>query len=159
MFSFSCVGGKFCSHQIFQISRRNFLSRQISSSLNFSSSNILSPAVQFLIRSENLDPQSIKGSGKDGRIQKFDVIKAIKNNTAKKLTKKNESKGNSTNNNINTVNNRWSDSGRRVRKNFFIDQQKLSNEKIDQPKISVPESPNQQKSQTRRSRRIFLQQQ
>ena len=37
----------------------------------------LSPAVQKLITENNLDPASITGTGKDGRLTKGDVLKAL----------------------------------------------------------------------------------
>ena len=59
-------------------------------------SHSLSPAVMFLVRSEGLDPASIKGTGKDGRLVKFDVIQAIKAGTAKKLSPSASSSASST---------------------------------------------------------------
>ena len=63
--------------------------RSFSSSSHASSSSdaseLLSPAVMFLVRSSSLDPASIKGTGKGGRLLKFDVLQAIKAGTAKKL--------------------------------------------------------------------------
>lgn len=47
----------------------------------------LSPAVNWLIHSEGLEPSSIKGTGRAGRILKGDVLKALKDGTAKKATK------------------------------------------------------------------------
>ena len=43
----------------------------------------LSPAVRKLVDDNNLDPNQIKPSGKDGRILKADVLGAIENGTAK----------------------------------------------------------------------------
>ena len=43
----------------------------------------LSPAVRKLVDDNNLDPNQIKPSGKDGRILKADVLDAIENGTAK----------------------------------------------------------------------------
>ena len=43
----------------------------------------MAPAVRRLISEYNLDPASIDGSGKDGRITKADVLKAIEAGTAK----------------------------------------------------------------------------
>lgn len=43
----------------------------------------LSPAVRKLIDSNNLDPNSITGSGKDGRITKSDVLSVIEANSLK----------------------------------------------------------------------------
>ncbi len=43
----------------------------------------ISPAVRRLLGDYNLDPASIKGSGKDGRLTKADVLSAIDNGTAK----------------------------------------------------------------------------
>ena len=43
----------------------------------------ISPAVRRLLADYNLDPASIKGSGKDGRLTKGDVLTAIDNGSAK----------------------------------------------------------------------------
>ena len=43
----------------------------------------LSPAVRKLVHDNNLDPNQIKPSGKDGRLLKTDVLGAIENGTAK----------------------------------------------------------------------------
>ena len=43
----------------------------------------LSPAVRKLVDDNNLDPNQIKPSGKDGRLLKTDVLGAIENGTAK----------------------------------------------------------------------------
>jgi len=45
----------------------------------------ISPAVRRLLGDYNLDPASIEGSGKDGRLTKADVLAAIDNGTAKVL--------------------------------------------------------------------------
>lgn len=42
----------------------------------------MSPAVRRLLGDYNLDPTSIKGTGKDGRLTKADVLAAIENGTA-----------------------------------------------------------------------------
>jgi len=44
----------------------------------------LSPAVRKLVDENNLDPNAITGTGKDGRLTKGDVLEAIKNGTASK---------------------------------------------------------------------------
>jgi 2-oxoglutarate dehydrogenase E2 component (dihydrolipoamide succinyltransferase) len=44
------------------------------------------PAVRKIMTDYHLDPVSITGSGKDGRLTKGDVLKAIENNTARTLT-------------------------------------------------------------------------
>jgi len=46
----------------------------------------LSPAVFHLIANHHLDPTSIKGTGKSGRLLKGDVLAAIQNGTAKTLS-------------------------------------------------------------------------
>ena len=43
----------------------------------------LSPAVKRLVDENNLDPRKIKGTGKDGRLTKGDVLAAIENGSAK----------------------------------------------------------------------------
>jgi 2-oxoglutarate dehydrogenase E2 component (dihydrolipoamide succinyltransferase) len=45
----------------------------------------ISPAVRRLLGDYNLDPASIKGSGKDGRLTKTDVLTAIDNGSARML--------------------------------------------------------------------------
>ncbi len=45
----------------------------------------ISPAVRRLLGDYNLDPASIKGSGKDGRLTKADVLSAIDNGSARVL--------------------------------------------------------------------------
>ena len=45
--------------------------------------DVISPAVRGLIDTYNLDPASISGSGKDGRLTKGDVLAAIEAGTAK----------------------------------------------------------------------------
>lgn len=44
------------------------------------------PAVRKMMADYHLDPMSIVGTGKDGRLTKSDVLKAIENNTARTLT-------------------------------------------------------------------------
>ncbi|MEM9288428.1 MAG: 2-oxoglutarate dehydrogenase complex dihydrolipoyllysine-residue succinyltransferase [Pseudomonadota bacterium] len=44
----------------------------------------LAPAVRRIVEDYDLDPGSIAGTGKDGRLTKADVMKAIENGTAKK---------------------------------------------------------------------------
>jgi 2-oxoglutarate dehydrogenase E2 component (dihydrolipoamide succinyltransferase) len=44
----------------------------------------LAPAVRRIVEDYDLDPASITGTGKDGRLTKADVMKAIDNGTAKK---------------------------------------------------------------------------
>ena len=44
----------------------------------------LSPAVRKLVDENNLDPNAITGTGKDGRLTKGDVLEAIKNGSASK---------------------------------------------------------------------------
>lgn len=44
------------------------------------------PAVRKMMADYHLDPASITGTGKDGRLTKSDVLKAIENNTARTLT-------------------------------------------------------------------------
>ncbi|MEO0412734.1 MAG: 2-oxoglutarate dehydrogenase complex dihydrolipoyllysine-residue succinyltransferase [Pseudomonadota bacterium] len=44
----------------------------------------LAPAVRRIVEDYDLDPASITGTGKDGRLTKADVLKAIDNGTAKK---------------------------------------------------------------------------
>ncbi|GHF19676.1 dihydrolipoyllysine-residue succinyltransferase component of 2-oxoglutarate dehydrogenase complex [Kordiimonas sediminis] len=53
-----------------------------------SSSNLMpmSPAVRRLVEDYNLDPASITGTGKDGRLTKGDVLKAIESGTARTLS-------------------------------------------------------------------------
>ncbi len=51
--------------------------------LNLSALKTLSPAVRKLVDDNNLDPNQIKPSGKDGRLLKTDVLGAIENGTAK----------------------------------------------------------------------------
>ena len=51
--------------------------------LNLPALKTLSPAVRKLIDDNNLDPNQIKPSGKDGRLLKTDVLGAIENGTAK----------------------------------------------------------------------------
>lgn len=46
--------------------------------------NHLSPAVAHLIHTNHLDPSSIRGSGRGGRLLKSDVLDAIKKGTARK---------------------------------------------------------------------------
>ena len=46
----------------------------------------MSPAVRKMMTDYHLDPASITGTGKDGRLTKGDVLKAIENNTARTLT-------------------------------------------------------------------------
>lgn len=46
----------------------------------------MSPAVRKMMTDYHLDPASIEGTGKDGRLTKGDVLKAIENNTARTLT-------------------------------------------------------------------------
>ena len=46
----------------------------------------MSPAVRKMMTDYHLDPVSITGTGKDGRLTKGDVLKAIENNTARTLT-------------------------------------------------------------------------
>ena len=48
-------------------------------------SALLSPAVMFLVRSHHLDPSSIRGTGRAGRLLKADVLTAISKGTAKQL--------------------------------------------------------------------------
>lgn len=55
----------------------------------------LSPAAKKLAEENNIDPASVKGSGKDGRITKEDVMKAIENG-GKSSSSKSESKQEST---------------------------------------------------------------
>lgn len=43
---------------------------------------VLSPAARRVVTEEKLDPQEIRGSGKDGRVMKSDAIAATKNRTA-----------------------------------------------------------------------------
>ena len=69
----------------FSSTPRTFTSSAHASS-SHDASQLLSPAVMFLVRSEGLDPASIRGTGKDGRLLKFDVVQAIKAGTAKKLS-------------------------------------------------------------------------
>ncbi|RMB07802.1 2-oxoglutarate dehydrogenase complex dihydrolipoyllysine-residue succinyltransferase [Eilatimonas milleporae] len=45
----------------------------------------LSPAVRRLVEDYNLDPASIAGTGKDGRLTKGDVLKAVEQGTARTL--------------------------------------------------------------------------
>ena len=49
-------------------------------------SSLLSPAVMFLVRTESIDPSSIKGTGRAGRLLKGDVLHAIQTGTAKRLS-------------------------------------------------------------------------
>ncbi|MDC0398875.1 2-oxoglutarate dehydrogenase complex dihydrolipoyllysine-residue succinyltransferase [Alphaproteobacteria bacterium] len=51
--------------------------------LNLPALKTLSPAVRKLVDDNNLDPNQIKPSGKDGRLLKTDVLGAIENGTAK----------------------------------------------------------------------------
>ena len=51
--------------------------------LNLPALKTLSPAVRKLVHDNNLDPNQIKPSGKDGRLLKTDVLGAIENGTAK----------------------------------------------------------------------------
>ena len=51
--------------------------------LNLPALKTLSPAVRKLVHDNNLDPNQIKPSGKDGRLLKTDVLDAIENGTAK----------------------------------------------------------------------------
>ncbi len=51
--------------------------------LNLPALKTLSPAVRKLVDDNNLDPNQIKPSGKDGRLLKVDVLGAIENGTAK----------------------------------------------------------------------------
>ena len=51
--------------------------------LNLPALKTLSPAVRKLVDDNNLDPNQIKPSGKDGRLLKADVLGAIENGTAK----------------------------------------------------------------------------
>ena len=51
--------------------------------LNLPALKTLSPAVRKLVDDNNLDPNQITPSGKDGRILKADVLDAIENGTAK----------------------------------------------------------------------------
>lgn len=44
------------------------------------------PAVRKMMADYHLDPASIAGTGKDGRLTKADVLKAIENNTARTIT-------------------------------------------------------------------------
>lgn len=46
----------------------------------------MAPAVRRLVADYNLDPQSIKGTGKDGRLTKADILAAIDKGTARVLT-------------------------------------------------------------------------
>ncbi len=46
----------------------------------------MSPAVRRIVDDYNLDPGSVQGTGKDGRLTKGDVLKAIENGTAKSLS-------------------------------------------------------------------------
>ena len=46
----------------------------------------ISPAVRKMVTDYHLDPASITGTGKDGRLTKGDVLKAIENHTARTLT-------------------------------------------------------------------------
>lgn len=46
----------------------------------------MSPAVRRMVEDYNLDGTSIKGTGKDGRLTKADVLKAIESGTAKTLS-------------------------------------------------------------------------
>lgn len=46
----------------------------------------MSPAVRRIVEDYNLDPSSIQGTGKDGRLTKSDVLKAIEAGTAKSLS-------------------------------------------------------------------------
>lgn len=50
----------------------------------------MAPAVRRLIADYNLDPASIKGSGKDGRLTKGDVLKAIETGEAKTFDRRDE---------------------------------------------------------------------
>src|SRR5205085_4771579 len=45
-------------------------------------SDALSPAVRRVVTEEKLDPQEIRGSGKDGRVTKGDALSAAKNRAA-----------------------------------------------------------------------------
>ena len=54
--------------------------------LNLPALKTLSPAVRKLVDDNNLDPNQIKPSGKDGRLLKTDVLGAIENGTAKLFT-------------------------------------------------------------------------
>ena len=51
--------------------------------LNLPALKTLSPAVRKLVDDNNLDPNQIKPSGKDGRLLKTDVLGAVENGTAK----------------------------------------------------------------------------
>ncbi len=51
----------------------------------------MAPAVRKMVEDYNLDPASITGSGKDGRLTKEDVLTAIANGTAKSFSEKPES--------------------------------------------------------------------
>ena len=57
-----------------------------SSSHSSYASSVLSPAVLFIVHTQHVDPSSITGSGRAGRLLKSDVLAAIKAGTAKKLS-------------------------------------------------------------------------
>lgn len=101
---------------------------------SYDASAILSPAVMFLIHSEHLDPASIRGTGKAGRILKYDVIQAIKAGTAQKMSyTQTETKETATaTKGPQTAMSTVSTSGRRSRVILPLDHQKTS---------SVPSSP------------------
>lgn len=46
----------------------------------------MSPAVRRIVEDYNLDPSSIEGSGKDGRLTKGDVLKAIESGSARTMS-------------------------------------------------------------------------
>src|SRR3546814_9697594 len=51
----------------------------------------LSPAVRRLVLEHGLDPSSIKGTGRDGRLTKDDVLNAAKSQGDRKSTRLNSS--------------------------------------------------------------------
>lgn len=59
--------------------------RHFATARDTSASHLHSPAVYVMLRNEKIDPSSIIGTGKAGRIQKGDIILAIKAGTAKHL--------------------------------------------------------------------------
>lgn len=72
--------------QLIHIHRRSFVTAATASS-SAAAVAFLSPAVAWWIRTEGVDPKSIKGTGKGGRLLKYDVLKAIKEGTAKKVSR------------------------------------------------------------------------